>query len=679
MIPFFLKRTSAVALSAALVLSSLLNVGLSVWAQDSPDAQKIFLILAEGNRPEISDPQYLEEKKALYDDLVVFSRKWKDSLSSNSVRCQRFSAAVETLNKDLLQNLEVLPGPTQIRAGLDQEQVIAKARFHLLVPTFFSLHNLFSAGGDGGYSLLDSEARVKCFYNNRDELALSFDVLVKDLSRFHLNAVGNPGILGIDRMIESLLSSAQDREKTRNRVSLAFLGAGAIASIFLWELAPPIVMKITGTSMAMGPLMAFGVRSVAIAAESATYQFAEHKFNPEPPVKPVNKTRSWEEQMRDVELIIADSETPEVQISFLIQVQAQMAQMFGPWLKRNGVFANTPERKSVLAQANEAVELVNTPFPLMSEKLSEIIKSNYGYKLRCSSSWSQAASEIQCLRGIRTFARVLYTDRIPRLSTSESEVLDIEVTGGQKPQVEFQESMVHLYVPFAHNPAKISSLIVSTVTAPLFNQAVVALQRFEAYKENVSVNIGIPIEFADYLNLAQKWHSLIQLEILARNDPEIFDRATEVFNIGSSFRNTYELSMKLTEDIDARADWRQISDFLKGSQSPENRSFTRIESNREKVETEKEILAKELGVPIECSPMGGLNSERCLEGLNRLSNHLKWHAGLRPKVRGILITSASEIPLSAQELQADRRYLALRYDFDFMSLEDIGLQKGWYK
>ncbi|MBX3022123.1 MAG: hypothetical protein KF799_10655 [Bdellovibrionales bacterium] len=668
--PLPCKKAAAARRVWAVALSFFL--GFPPQARSESETLQTLALLRNGVPATLHDKTYLQSRQQLLNRTEAFAEAWSTAMTNNpSQRCQRFSTTVADLLVELKDSL----------ANLQTADVGARARFHLITSAIFAVHSLFVSGGEGGYSSLDHRDLTKCPFTNRQETAQSFADLARELSHFHLKGIGNPGLAGFDHMVTDLLKTAQTELESRQRVSLTLIGAATLASIFLWQVAPPLAAKILGSSaLAIGPWAAFGARSVAFAAESVTYQFAEAKLNPSPPERQTNITSSWTEQMRDIELLSQHSREPQVQIVFLIQVQAQMVQLFRPWLDKHREELLAIPGNDTIALAKEAFEFSNAHLAQIPARLSELIRTDYGYHVGCDDSFWTGLSDLQCIDGLRSFARALYNGSITRLEGRESSLLQIHLVQGDLPQIHYGEWNAMVQLPYIFTPVRMYEFVMPILLNPSFHRLATGVEHFEAYKENIHLNTGLIMEFDPSLSIGQRWHSLRQLEILMRQSPATFDRATEVLRVGADFEELSESGMKLRESIPARADWKEIKAFLDWSAAEANDTGTLadIQSERRQVAELQETLLARIEVPIQCSPFATLNSKKCRQGLQRLSEFIRRHPDIKIRARGILIVAPGESPSRWYESKEDPHIIKIRTDFGFASLDSFGQTKGWY-
>ena len=105
--------------------------------------------------------------------------------------------------------------------------------------------------------------------------------------------------------------------------------------------------------------------------------------------------------------------------------------------------------------------------------------------------------------------------------------------------------------------------------------------------------------------------------------------------------------------------------------------MAKVEQLRSEVLKAQLQIAERVNGDIQCSSYSQLRLEECLNALKKLEYFMSKHPVFKPYIRLIVVVSDEEIPLRVQSYQGDEATLAIREDFDYVSLASYGLLKGW--
>jgi hypothetical protein len=304
------------------------------------DLLKTYLTLQNGIAPTLFGAEFDSQKDLISYRIKSFTEDWTANLRERSVACERYGAAlIETLSQ-IDQNLRTLgPAPE----GLESNGLfLQRIRLHLLIPALFNLHALFSRKSEAGFGTLDRRQKLSCRMQDRAKVQLSFDQLIQQVATFHRQGLGNPGLLGFDAMSDRLLEIADTNENHRAYLSWILLGATTVASIIFWEMAPPAVALAARGAFGSVPAafsngyVIFGVRSATLMGEGLGYWALDRKINPPQPQYEPGVLGSWDEQMSEVEHLLASPvNSPELDYSFINQIKAQLARLYAPWIEKH--------------------------------------------------------------------------------------------------------------------------------------------------------------------------------------------------------------------------------------------------------------------------------------------------------------------------------------------------------
>ncbi len=323
-----------------LILLSGLVLHGSASAATSP-TYEIYANMLNGLPPSLFGQELDASRRLITLQLESLHREWKTQMGNRAKSCLRYSDALERVTTQLSELANKLEGPAEQKLMSDR-QLLVRTRLHLLIPAFFGLHALFKRQSEGGYATLDPNQRLHCAVVDREKIRVSFDQSVEQMTWFHRQALGNPGLLGLDAMIDRLLLLTDLEDSRRSRLSWTLLAGTTFLSIVFWQYAPAAVMLaaqkvfLATPSLMTSGTFAFATRSTAFAAEALAYAYLEHKINPPQATRPQSYTASWDEQLKEIEnLASAKLNSPEMNLIYLLQLQAQVVMLYQPWLEAN--------------------------------------------------------------------------------------------------------------------------------------------------------------------------------------------------------------------------------------------------------------------------------------------------------------------------------------------------------
>jgi hypothetical protein len=302
--------------------------------------QQIYSEMVNGFPPTISgqDKSILQDK--IHQESQVLRQDFKVLYRGRLKSCDLYADILRRLSRQIDRNVQTLPVFNKLNFLTDDE-VLQYTRLRLLIPGLFGLHGLFKNGSEGGYGTIDKRIHSSCPIASRQSVTDNFDQIVRDLSRFNREGLGNPGVFGFEQLTNRLYQIADRQETFRNEISWATFGAAALVSIVFWEFAPVAVASAaTQISIAvprvLQPILIFGARSVALGSEGLAYHYLDQAILPPQSEGARETLASWDEQMRELQnLTKTPLASPQVYIAYVGQVKRQLAALYQPWLKEH--------------------------------------------------------------------------------------------------------------------------------------------------------------------------------------------------------------------------------------------------------------------------------------------------------------------------------------------------------
>lgn len=250
-------------------------------------------------------------------------------------RCERFATMGAELSRQMNGLLKDYP------AGLDESTTMGflrNVRLKILMMGFAQLDLLAEIGDDGGYNVIDRRQGVSCPFEDRKTLIADFRNAVNALNAGFRALYGVPGIRQMDAEQTRLLDIAamqkdidQDRLLTANALLV-------VASVALWETVPPAMLVATrflwGRTPAMlaWPVVLYGVRTSALAAEGVAANYVGQKIVGDDPDHLRFLMDSWDEHMDRLDsLLSAPLNSPDLYIPILSLIHAQVVGDDLPW------------------------------------------------------------------------------------------------------------------------------------------------------------------------------------------------------------------------------------------------------------------------------------------------------------------------------------------------------------
>ena len=272
-------------------------------------------------------------------------------------------------------------------------------RFQIATFAFAELNSLLSSGAEGGYSILNRNSQTACDLPSHEAFVAQFDETTKTLAAFFNLAFGNLGLKQMNETQLRLIHLAIEDEKRDNRNFWIIAGAGTLASIAIWELAP--VVATTTVRM-------IGIKSSAFVAEGLALNYAGELASTKVELPKVI-VGSWNEHMSTIELFLdAPLRSPDLQLALLSGLHSQLLNDVMPLIEVRALLSE--DAKSIRPTLDRLEMLRLLRGTNVAEQLpivARFVEKNYGLQVECGTSWGFALSPPRCLLGIRTLAEAL--------------------------------------------------------------------------------------------------------------------------------------------------------------------------------------------------------------------------------------------------------------------------------
>ncbi len=306
------------------------------WANEP--VQRIYWEMMHGSPPILSRSEKEILQRRIHKEANLLQNQFRNTSPGHLRFCDRYSRVLRELVKQIDRPIQSLGTFKKIDQMTD-EDLLTSTRLRLLIPGLFGLHALFINESEAGYGTIDRHIHSSCHFENRDAINENFDLLVRDLSRFNRDVLGNPGLFGLERITDRLLKVATQQEDFRNEVSWGVLALATVTSLVFWEFAPAAVATMAErlfivVPAAVQPGLVFGTRGLALAGEGLGYHYVDRAILP--PQSEYQKVilASWDEQMKELEdLLRTPIASPQIYITYLGQIKIQVASLYEPWLR----------------------------------------------------------------------------------------------------------------------------------------------------------------------------------------------------------------------------------------------------------------------------------------------------------------------------------------------------------
>jgi hypothetical protein len=336
-----------------------------------------------------------------------------------------------------------------------------------------------------------------------------------------------------------------------------------------------------------------------------------------------------------------------------------------------------PSLDETVRLAKEAVSLAGLPLPSTIERLQRLLNKDYGLNVRCDNRWFRTLSNARCLTGLRKISRAFYRDLIPPIQFPLSDSLEVILSETPSVMLTTTQDKTIAFVAYNSRTEDMAAYLTSALSSPATRSRAFVKAQFKKAMDQYDANVGLPLEFDAALAIDQRFLALNTILSVAKSNIQLFDRETEALYVSTAFTPSHERHLSLQEGIAFNATAEQLQDFLiksKGSGVPVLANIQKLRAEVLHMQTQ---VAQRVKGDVQCSSYSHLRLEECLNALRRFDYFLVRHPDFKPYAKLIVVVSAEEVPQKVQSYLGDEATLAVRQDFDFVSLASYAFLKGW--
>ena len=633
-----------------------LMVGSSAWGT-------IFEAAREGLPATFSAEQFQVNKQNLLLELSRFRSQFiTASLDpGRGENCRRFSAATQNVLYQLRSTLRQISSNAPLEAIADG-QFENRIRFTLLQVAGINLYLVLKNQGEGGGSSLDPSAHSTCEFKDRPAVLTNYERLLQRMNSFGLAAFGSPGLFTLDRASDRLLKIAHNVAFWRNVESNVFFGA----SLFL---APTITVRVpllvgaalraaAGTASTEILASAFVKRMIGgavFAGQVAGSFWLNGKIQPEEDPRERNFGVSWDDNLNQVEALLDSPESyAQLSVAYLGEQKSLLAQINREYLRNHAdelkaTYGNAFDE--TYAVALEAIFLNNRPLASQISRLEQVLAETYGYQVRCERGSVQnlyyaSVTDVDCLAGLRKFARLAYRNELPILNTSTKLALNVRLSNSAGEFDSSAEPMLATLDVHA-DPRIMRAQMIPIVNHPALRQRVVDNQRFANLANTFTLNTGITIALQPGIPFADRWLALTNLVGIAERNPGRFELDADEIRLQSNFTSLADHGIKLRLGIDVSAGAVETENFLRAELgSPAHGARVALFTRQYEAMQRQVATLKGMGYQANCSGAGELSLSACVQTLGEVHDLL---ARISPKfihqadIGGIFVRGVDEM------------------------------------
>jgi hypothetical protein len=660
--------------------------------EDAEDLSRVFLYFQNGMAPSLSGEGLRKATADIQGQLAGFAKSFPGNMLRPSASCKRYGQLVGQLSQDIQLQLAKVGEQLPMSAESDA-QVLSRVRLRLLIPAFNGLFKILQDQREAGYGAIDAQISLTCDFQDRHWAEQSFADLNEKLIDYHREALGNPGILQLDQISDRLLQMAQTQEQHRQAVSNELLVVTTAASLVFWAYGPALATAAAARALGFVPSLlnstgfVFVVRGSALTAETYAYRATNDYLVPPEFSPPRVRLADWNTQITAVEsLVSSPADAADVYWSYLNQVKLQLSAMFDPWLNGHAKqlrqqVSHTPGDElyvdKMVGLIHETRVVADRSIENSREIMPFMLAHDYGYNVDCSGSLFSGPSAGQCLQGLRTLARLIYSGELPRLRASAQETLAITLAGSSSSEVEAGDDQIHLTVPVSASSKDMAVAVHDVLIDHGFQTLDKDFSLFRKAADNLQVNAGVTIDFQSGLTRAERWNALNSMVAVIQKKPEVFSEV-EAVRLSRMDLPLVEEDGKLVLQFDANDSAKQILDYLSFAANQNSQELQRVSRMREQNDGVASAIEKQSGLRIACDPEGRISASGCFTALNKLGIFLSEQPKLNIAVSKILIVDGGEQTAPIQPVVTDSdSALMIRSDVQLEQLYDYSLKRGW--
>lgn len=595
------------------------------WADDTSEQltaklRQAFSRLQNGI-PSTADKTAVDEVgRSAYVQLELLRQGLKEEMPKISGQCHRFLTLSDQLTTDLQSSINSFSARPDVPITSDADFELAN-RLQIGGASFSTLETLMTAGAEGGFEVLIPSARSTCPFQQRENIKILFHATMLRLNAFFRAAFGVPGLREMYETQERLLRmSLSDEINNRNKF-WAIMAVGTVASVAVWEYAPPMaaaaIQRLWGYTprLITSQVFTYGARASALTAEAAVFSYAGNLATD--PVPPGTLLGSWEEAMTNIQFLVdSPVHAPEVELNYLSQAHA-------------AVFASTSKWLHLLPNSKPSVQMIEllqlVAGASVSEQLRRLPKwlaTNFNARPECRQFLNWGVSDRKCLIGMRKLAKGFIFESVTR--PPEMMVIRLSRPDEWK-RLDTDSSRPTLDVPYDADASRIHRFIAAELLRPEYRQRLGYLNQIDALKGRLEEQTGAIFEIEDRISNLNAVAGLYNLTLLAQENPALFQGRSDVIKISDHFQLPYEERLKLKEDVDAQADLGRLREYLSDVQRRSRPTMDdphwpdRFFVVRQQLSDVTKQVSLQTGVPeVVCSDVGGLRQADCLVAIARI-------------------------------------------------------------